>query len=591
MTYDVAIIGAGFSGLCAAIKLTEAGITDFVILEKADRVGGTWRDNDYPGAACDVMAQLYSFSFAPNTEWTQGYPGQAEILAYLERIVDRFDLASHLRFGTEVLDQRFDDDQDEWQLTSGAGTMWRARAVIAATGPLHLPKTPMLPGAESFAGSQFHSSRWDHTIDLAGKSVAVIGTGASAVQIVPAIADRAGSVTVYQRTPHWVLPRLQRPITAAERAVYRVLPGTRGLVRGLIYASHEAMIGAFLNPKLMGALRRVARWHLRKQVADPLLRAKLEPDYQIGCKRILISSDYYRALQRANVSVVTEPIADVVADGIRTGGGSVHAADVIVYATGFLTTEKIAGEHLYGRGGVPIQQLWRDGVQAYYGVAAHGLPNYFLTVGPNSGLGNQSVVFVIETQIELIVRCLRTMAAGGYSRVEVKSHIQAEFNTVLQRKSVGTVWTAGGCDSWYLDAAGVNRAIWPGSTLSYRHQVRRVDMRDFDFSRDDERDDNEVYSGSAVLIDADGGETAVETRILAKYEPVANTIKWHGRVLPGPSLAHLHTQLNQPIRLQIAGRDPVDGVLVDADPWGGAQVVGWGRSPYPIDVEAAFSEK
>jgi cation diffusion facilitator CzcD-associated flavoprotein CzcO len=589
--YDVVVVGAGFSGLCAAIKLAEAGIDNYVVLEKAERVGGTWRDNDYPGAACDVMAQLYSFSFAPNAKWTKGYPGQAEILTYLEDVVRQYDLSPKIEFGVEVVDQRFDDGNDEWQLTTADGTTWRAGAVIAATGPLHIPKIPAIAGRNSFEGNQFHSSRWDHTVDLAGKSVAVIGTGASAVQIVPAIADKAGSVSVFQRTPHWVLPRLQRPITTAERVAYRVLPGSRKALRGAIYGSHELFIGAFMNPKYMGALRSAARLHLRTQIRDESLRAKLEPNYEIGCKRILISTDFYPALERDDVSLVTDAIDEIVPSGIRTADGDLHPADVIVYATGFKTTEQVVDQQLEGKDGVPIQQLWADGPEAYFGVAVHGLPNYFLTVGPNSGVGNQSIVFIIETQIELIVRCIRAMRDGEFTRVEVKSHVQADFNRDLQKKSAGTVWTAGGCDSWYLDQSGVNRAIWPGSTMSYRRQVRRIPLGDFDFSSLADREADDYYAGTAILVAANGAELRAEVRIIARYEPLANAIKWSGRVRPHPGLAQLHTEVSQPITLQIDGRDAVDAVLVDSDPWGGAHIIGRGRSPYPIDLEAQFVER
>ncbi|MFE3445307.1 NAD(P)-binding domain-containing protein [Nocardia sp. NPDC059180] len=585
--YDVIVIGAGFSGICAAIKLLEAGIDNLLIVEKADRVGGTWRDNDYPGAACDVMAHLYSLSFAPNPAWNHRFPPQDEILAYLEQVADRHGLTPHIRFGTEIVEQSFDDEQDEWLLVSGSGRQWRARAVIAGTGPLHVPKIPALAGADAFAGAQFHSARWDHGVDLEGKVVAVVGTGASAVQIVPAIVDTAGRVVVFQRTPHWVLPRPALPITRAERALFRLVPGSRVLARGAIYLAQEALIGAFLHPRLMSALRAVARRHLRRQVSEPDLRAALEPDYEIGCKRILISSDYYPALQRPDVSLVTSPITGIEPEGIRTDDGGLHEADAIVYATGFDVLDHVTEQRLRGRAGTPIQQVWRDGAKGYYGVAVHGLPNYFLIMGPNSGVGNQSIVFVIESQVELIVRCLHALFDGEYTRVEVKSHVQAEFNRELQRRSAGTVWTAGGCRSWYLDHAGVNRALWPTSTLSLRLRMRRIALGDFDFSTADDREDGETYTGSATLSTDDGTQITARVRLLARYEPVPDTVKWQGRVEPTPELARLHTQVNQAIRIQVPGRDAVDGVLVDTDPWGGAQLVGWGRSPYRIDVEAA----
>lgn len=583
--HDVIVIGAGFSGLCAAIKLAESGVDNLVVLEKAERVGGTWRDNDYPGAACDVMAQLYSFSFAPNTQWTKGYPGQSEILAYLEDVVERFDLQSKLRFGKEVVSQVFDDRHNEWLITCGDGTRWRAAVVIAAMGPLHIPKLPDFPHRDSFAGEHFHSSRWDHEIDLTGKSVAVVGTGASAVQIVPAIAQYVGSVSVFQRTPHWVLPRLQRPVTGLERALYRVVPGSRKAMRGAVYGSHELAIAAFLKPEYMSGLRSLARWHLNRQIHDRTLRAQLEPTYQLGCKRILMSSDYYPALERRNVTLVAERVDAIVPEGIRTTDGRVHPADVIVYATGFKTAEQFAAQRLVGKNGIPIQELWKDGPEAYFGLAVRGLPNYFLTVGPNSAVGNQSIVFIIETQMEMIVRCITAMRDGGYDRVEVKDHVQADFNRDLQVKSAGTVWTAGGCDSWYLDEDGTNRALWPASTLSFRRQLRRASLGDFCFSTSGDEDGDDHYAGPATIRAANGRELRVDVRLIARYEPVANAIKWAGRVCPHPDLAELHTEVGMPIELQVDGRTPVPARLADSDPWGGARIEGSGRSPYPIDVE------
>ncbi|MBJ8346917.1 FAD-dependent oxidoreductase [Antrihabitans sp. YC2-6] len=582
--FDVVIIGSGFAGMCAAIKLREAGIQNIVVLEKANEVGGTWRENTYPGAGCDVMSLMYSFSFAPNPHWTRGYARQPEILTYLRHVANKYALRDCIRFGEEVVSEVFDDENDLWTVSTRQGHSFTARAVIAGTGPLHIPKIPDLEGSETFGGRSFHSAEWDHSIDFAGKSVAVIGTGASAVQFIPVLADQAKSVRVFQRTPHWVLPKLDRPITAAERLSYRTIPGLRRLVRAGIYFSHEAMTAAFLNPRYMPAVRALADLHLRRQVPDPALRAKLRPEYEVGCKRILIANDYYPALQKDTVSLVTEGIAELTEKGVRTRDGAEHEADIVIYATGFAVTDKADAQQLVGREGRTIQQLWRDGPAAYLGLAVNGLPNYFLVMGPNSGVGNQSVVFMIESQVAYIVACLQALSARECTRVEVKSHVQQQYNRNLQRKSVGTVWTAGGCESWYLDKEGVNRAVWPATTLSYWRTTRTPDLTDFEYTRLEDRDD-EDYRGPAVLIDTDGYEIAVQVHLLAVYQPVANKVLWSGRVYPTTQLRELHLLNNQPARIRIGSNADVDAVLVDEDPWGGSHIVGEGVSPYPLPFE------
>ncbi|BBZ14417.1 FAD-dependent oxidoreductase [Mycobacterium branderi] len=587
--FDVIIVGAGFAGLGAAIKLREAGINNITVLEKAADVGGTWRENTYPGAACDVMSLMYSYSFAPNPNWTRGYACQPEILAYLRAVTDRYGLRRLIRFGVEVTSSVFDDDSDIWTVTARSAKKYTARVIIDATGPLHIPKIPKIAGAESFSGTQFHSSQWDHGVDIIGKSVAVIGTGASAAQIIPSIAEHASTLSVFQRTPHWVLPRPDRPITAAERAAYRRIPGLRKAVRAGIYFSHEALTGAFLNPRYMPAVRALAKAHLRRQVRDPQLRAVLTPDYEIGCKRMIIANDYYPALQRRNVSLVTDAIVEITPSGIRTANGALHQADIIVYATGFAVTNKAEHLTLVGRDGRTIQQVWAEGPEAYLGMAVYGFPNYFMIMGPNTGVGNQSVVFMIEAQVRYIVACIRALADRESTRVEVKSHVQAQFNRELQRRSDGTVWTAGGCDSWYLDGEGVNRAIWPATTMSYWRRTRRPDLADFDYSRIGEDEADADYSGPAVLVGDEGDELAVQVRLMAQYEPLANAVCWSGRVMPSAELRALHRRTNQPIRLQINGSQPVDALLLDADPWGGSHICGKGECPYPYPLEAELA--
>lgn len=580
---DVVVVGAGFGGLCAAIMLREAGIDNFVVLEKAAEVGGTWRENTYPGAACDVMSLMYSFSFAPNPDWTRGYARQPEILDYLKRVSDRFDLRRSIRFGAEVVSEVFDDDNDLWTVTTANGATITARAVISGTGPLHIPNVPAIAGADSFRGPVFHSAQWDHSVDMTGKRVAVIGTGASAVQFVPRLAEQAAHLDVFQRTPAWVLPKLDRPITRAERAAYRGVPGLRKLARAGIYFSHEAVIGAFLEPRYMPMVRAIARAQLRRQVSDPQLRARLTPDYEVGCKRMVIDNKYYPALQRSNVSLVTDGIAEITADGIRTVDRQVHPVDVIVYGTGFKVTDKWRDQTLIGRDGLSVQQIWQRGSEAYLGVAAHGLPNYFTLLGPNSGVGNQSIVFMLEAQTRYVVAVLRAMFDRETTRVEVKSHVQQQFNRDLQRSSEGTVWTSGGCSSWYLDEEGTNRAIWPASTLSYWR--RKPHLADFEYSRCEDREEDDAYHGPAVLIDEDGSEISVEAHLLALYQPVDNAVHWYGRISPSQALAEFHQITNQPVLLRITGNDAAPASLVDTDPWGGAHIRGSGMSPYPLDFD------
>jgi cation diffusion facilitator CzcD-associated flavoprotein CzcO len=470
---------------------------------------------------------------------------------------------------------------------TASGQALTARVVVAGTGPLHIPKIPSLRG--TFAGQAFHSAQWDHSVDLRGKNVAVIGTGASGAQFIPQIAEQAAHLRVFQRTPHWVLPKLDRPITAAERAAYRLVPGLRKLVRSGIYLSHESLTAAFLNPKYMRAVRGLALWHLHRQVADPQLRKQLTPDYEIGCKRMIMASDYYPALQRDNVTLVTGGIEELTPGGIRTQDGTEHPADVIIYATGFAVADKMDHHTLVGRDGLSIQQAWRNGPESYLGLATHGFPNYFTLMGPNTGVGNQSVVFLIEAQVRYITACITALKQRECTRVEVKSHIQAQYNRDLQRRSEGTVWTAGGCSSWYIDSEGVNRAIWPGTTLSYWWQTRIPDLSDFEFTRSADREEDEDYHGPAVLTTADGTEIEVRAHLLAVYQPIDNSVHWSGRLYPDPQLTAAHTVTGQAVTLHVPGREPVPATLLDADPWGGSHIAGRGLSPYPMPLETELA--
>jgi cation diffusion facilitator CzcD-associated flavoprotein CzcO len=576
--HAVVIVGAGFGGLCMAIRLKQAGMNDFVVLEKADEVGGTWRENTYPGCGCDVMSLMYSYSFAPNREWTRMYARQEEILDYIRRTVDDYGVRSHIRFGSEVTGYEFDEAADEWEIQTSQGP-YRGRVVVAGPGPLHVPHVPDLPGLSDFGGTVFHSAEWDHSCDLTGKRVAVIGTGASAVQFVPQIAKTAAHVTVLQRTPHWLIPKLDRRLSGPERWLFRNVPGVQKAYRYAIYWSHESSIVAFMNPRWMKGLELIARRQLERQVKDPDLRRRLTPDYTIGCKRILISSDYYPALQRPNVDLVTSGISEITSDGIRTDDGESHPVDAIVMATGFEIGDRFADEHLVGRGGLRIQDAWKDGMEAHLGVAVHGFPNLFLLMGPNSGGGNQSIVFVIEAQVRYILGCLRMMERAGATRIEVRRSIQREFNRWVHRRLAGSVWNAGGCDSWYLDDKGVNRAAWPGSSASYWRRMRAPDHREYELTNLASHADEDTYQGPATLLTPDE-ELPVQVHLSGHLQPIDGSFHWYGRITADDRLATLST--NQ-IQLRIADGPTAPARLAERDPWGNTRVTGTGPPPYPLN--------
>ncbi|QJY44457.1 flavin-containing monooxygenase [Pseudonocardia broussonetiae] len=476
-TVDVAIVGSGFAGLGAAVTLAEAGRTDVVILEKGSSVGGTWRDNTYPGCACDVQSHLYSFSFAPNPDWTRTFARQPEIRAYLESVVDRYDLRGKLRFGREVTAMEWDGAR--WAVTTADGSVVHARAVVWGTGPLHLPSTPEIEGVEEFRGTVFHSSRWDHDHDLRGRRVAVIGTGASAIQFVPHIQREVASLTLFQRTAPWVLPKPDRPIPALVRALYRRIPLAQRIQRSLVYARNEMLVGGFLKPARMKVIEAFARLHLDRTFADrPDLKAKLTPDFTIGCKRILMSNDYYSALKQPNVDVVTDGITRVTPTGVVTADGVEHEVDTIIFGTGFRVGESLRDVAVTGRDGVKLADEWADGPQAHLGTTVAGFPNLFLMIGPNTGLGHSSMVFMIESQTRFILDALALLDAHGATAIDTRRDRQDAFNAEVQRRLQGSVWNSGGCKSWYLDAHGNNRTVWPGYTFDYRRRLRKVHRAD-----------------------------------------------------------------------------------------------------------------
>jgi cation diffusion facilitator CzcD-associated flavoprotein CzcO len=478
---DHLVVGAGFAGLCMAIKLQEDGEHDFLVVEQGSDVGGTWRDNTYPGAACDVPSQLYSFSFAPNPDWSMSFSPQPEILAYLRRVARESGVLDRFVFDTTVEDAHWDEESRRWIVTTTAGRV-TARTLITGAGALMEPKLPELAGIETFQGEVFHSARWNHDVDLAGKRVAVVGTGASAIQIVPEIAPTVGHLDVYQRTAPYVLPRNDRRYTRPERLAFRYLPALQRIYRQAIYWGRETYVPGFTRqPKLAQPAKLLALRNLERGIDDPDLRARLTPDFEIGCKRILLSNTYYPALAQPHVDLVTDPIAKVTGDAVVTADGVERPIDVLVVATGFHATDPPIAEHVHGRDGRSLAQTWAaGGMAAYKGTTVHGFPNYFSIVGPNTGLGHSSMVFMIESQVAYIRDALRTMRAGSIATVEPRLDVQQRWNADLQRRMRRTVWNTGGCASWYLDEQGRNTTLWPRATFTFRRLLARFDSASYE---------------------------------------------------------------------------------------------------------------
>jgi cation diffusion facilitator CzcD-associated flavoprotein CzcO len=478
--HRVVIVGAGFSGIGLAIRLVQRGTRDFVVFERGDDVGGTWRDNSYPGAACDVPSNLYSFSFAPNPSWSRSFSPQPEIQAYLRDCANRFGVLPHVRLRHEVTGAVWDDSRRCWWVDTTRGRV-SATVLVSARGPLSEPRLPDVPGLEEFRGAVFHSARWDHDHDLRGERVAVIGTGASAIQFVPEVQPVVRRLSVFQRTAPWIIPRRDRELSAAEHLAFRFFPPVQLAARAAIYWAREAFILGFVGrPARRRRRARIATGAalrmLERQVPDPELRAKLTPSFELGCKRVLLSSDYYRALSEDNVEVLTEPITRVSADGVVTADGREHEVDTILLGTGFDVTAHAAATCTVGRGGRTLAEAWEPRISAYKGMTVHGFPNLFLMVGPNSGLGHSSIVFIIESQLNYVLGALDTMASEGVEVLEVTRESQMRWTAEIDRRSSQTVWTGGGCKSYYVDAAGRNVALWPGTSWGYRRRTRRFDV-------------------------------------------------------------------------------------------------------------------
>ncbi|WFN91757.1 flavin-containing monooxygenase [Gordonia sp. LUNF6] len=479
MTLSVAVIGAGFAGIGAAIRLKDKGIDDFVVFERDTAIGGTWRDNTYPGAACDIPSQLYSYSFAPNPEWSHTYSGSREILDYIEEMADAARVREHIRFEHTVCGLDYDAASGEWTISFEHRAPVRARSVILASGPLANPSFPDIRGIDDYEGHRIHSARWDHDYDFTGKRVAVVGTGASAVQIVPELVKQAASVKVFQRTPGWVLPRVDVKTGRLTKTAYRSIPGAQKLVRSAWFWGHESIaLGVVWNTPLTRAVEAASKLYLRSQVSDPWLRRQLTPDFAAGCKRLLMTTDYYSALQQDNCKLVTWPIARIAPQGIRTVEGIEHQADCIVFATGFDVAKAGTPIPVTGLDGRVLADEWRGGAYAYRSVAVSGYPNLFFTFGPNSGPGHNSALVYMEAQIEYITDAIGRLLAADWKALDVRADVQRAYNDDIQRRLGATTWNSG-CRSWYLTDDGFNATMYPGFATQYVRQLRRVDLRDY----------------------------------------------------------------------------------------------------------------
>ena len=476
---EVLIIGAGFGGLGTAIRLRQQGISDIVILERADEVGGTWRDNSYPGAACDIPSNLYSYSFAPNPDWSRAYSGSGEILDYARHLADSNDLRPLIRFGRTVTEAAFNESDGYWQVTTQDGEQFLGRSLVMASGGLANPSLPKIPGIDTFEGKRIHSARWDHDYDLKGKRIAVIGTGASAIQIIPELVKVAEKVTVFQRTPGWVMPRMDYRSPAWSKALFRAVPATQSLLRKALYWGHESMAFSFIwSTPMTRVVERISAAFLKHQVSDPWLRRQLTPDFRIGCKRVLMSSEYYPALQKPNCKLITWPIATISPKGIRTAEGIEHQVDCIVFATGFEVSKNGTPFPVHGLGGRDLNAEWSGGAQAYKSVQVSGYPNLYFTFGPNSGPGHNSALVYMESQIAYIVRSIGKRAAANLKYIDVRADAQKAFNVDIQKRLAKTNWNSG-CKSWYLSADGFNSTMFPGFATQFARQMANFRERDY----------------------------------------------------------------------------------------------------------------
>lgn len=558
--FEVAIVGAGFSGLCMGIKLQEAGLDSFVILEKADEIGGTWRENTYPGCACDVQSHLYSYSFEGNPSWSHKFAPWYEIFDYMLRVTEKHALRSHIRFGHKIDRAVFDEQEGLWHVHSDHGATITARIFILGTGPLHVPLIPQIPGLETFRGKIFHSAQWAHDYDLRGKRVASIGTGASAIQYVPEIAPEVAQLYVFQRSAPWVLPKPDRAYSELERILFRLSPRLRKLHRAWLYVRNEARVLPIMNPPLARLLEQVAKVYLRKTVDDPDLVEKLTPDYTIGCKRVLLSNNYYQVFNRSNVELVTETLTEIRENSVVSSDGVERPVDAIIFGTGFHTDPRnyLGALTIQGLGGESLRTRWAKGAEAYLGISVAGFPNMFQLVGPNTGLGHNSLLYMIESQVRYIIECLKLLEERNAKHMDVRPEVLAHFNRELERKLEDTVWTSG-CKSWYTQEDGKNIAIWPGFSFRYRARTRHVNPEHYLWTPREEQ--HTVAEGAMT-------ETEIQTEIDIAAPPsvvwsvlsdFSGFSEWNPMVTAAEGLAteggaarlHYRSSIGLPLRFEV----------------------------------------
>lgn len=479
--YEALIIGSGFGGIGMGIQLKRSGRQNFLIIEKADHVGGTWRDNTYPGAACDVQSHLYSFSFAPKHDWSRRYGPQQEIFQYIEECVSRFDLAKHLKFQCEVQRMEYDEASHCWHVTLSSGEVLRSRVVITATGQLNQPAYPNIRGLDTFEGELFHSARWNHNVDLTDKHVGVIGTGASAIQFVPQIAQQVEKLTVFQRSAAWVIPKSDKPFSKWQQWCFKYVPWVDKAYRTLIYWKNEARALAFTS---FSGILKYGEWRAKrmaaKDVQDEAKRKSIIPDYQIGCNRILLANDWYSTIDLPHVNLETSPISHIDTHSVVTQNGENHPLDVLILGTGFKATEFLSPMTIIGKEQQSLNQAWSEGAEAYKGISVNGFPNLFMLYGPNTNLSHSSIIFMLESQIHYVLKCLKTLERKNAVGMDVKPASQKRYVNALQKKLKDTVW-ASGCNSWYLTESGKNVVNWFGFTFTYRLITRRLNAEDYSF--------------------------------------------------------------------------------------------------------------
>ncbi|WP_321927576.1 flavin-containing monooxygenase [Paraburkholderia guartelaensis] len=483
---DVIVIGTGFSGLGMAWQLCRHADTSFVVLERAGDVGGAWRDNHYPGAACDQPSHLYSLSFRLNPDWPSVFSSQPAILDYLRSVAREEGILPYIRFNEDVKEARWNTNARHWVVRTGEN-VYRGRFLISAAGLLSDPKLPAIRGLEHFTGDLFHSARWNHDTPLDGKRVGVIGTGASAIQVIPEVAKIAGQLTVFQRSAAWIVPRPDRDFTAEEKGMFRKFPETMKELRASIFWENEERYAQRAAvPSLLAKASAVATKHLEGQVTDPELRRKLTPDYEIGCKRILKSSDFYPAICRSNVNLVTDGIDHVEASSVITVDGTRHDLDALVLCTGFEATELPISRKIFGTHGQSLSARWRTGAEAFATTSVSGFPNFFILGGPNTGIGHNSQVYMFEAQIQHVMRAFKHVASSGQSTIEVRKEAEDRFRESIASRAATTVWMTGGCTAWYVDPrSGRLTTLWPDYSHVFQDEISPFNPQDYEFENDE----------------------------------------------------------------------------------------------------------